>query len=92
MFLKSSSTEVCLLALLTVLKGGLQAPTSYPAEEQELSSCPGYQSGNPGHRNMSGCETGTSLEAVDHIMAFGFNSTHNPDWNSCYLPELPEAK
>ena len=91
MFLKSFYTEISLLALVMLLECGLQAPISQ-TEEQELSSCPGYQRGSPGQRNMSGCETGTSIEEVDHITAFGFNKTSIPDWSSCGLPQLPEAK
>ena len=56
------------------------------------TSCPGYERGNPSNRNMTGCETGTSLEAIDLEKAFGFNSDKNPDWNACGLPRLPEEK
>ena len=96
MMLQDSARELSALILLALLSGGLQAPAilhmNETAEEEELSSCPGYHRGNPGHRNMSGCETGMSLGPVDHMMAFRFNSTHNPDWSSCSIPELPQAK
>ena len=96
MMLQDSARELSVLILLALLSGGLQAPAilhmNETAEGEELSSCPGYYRGNPGHRNMSGCETGMSLGPVDHMMAFRFNSTHNPDWSSCGLPELPQAK
>ena len=96
MMLQDSARELSVLILLALLSGGLQAPATLhmneTAEGEGLSSCPGYYRGNPGHRNMSGCETGMSLGPVDHMMAFRFNSTHNPDWSSCGLPELPQAK
>ena len=57
-----------------------------------LTSCPRYEHGNPSGRNLTGCTTGTSLEPVDHVAAFGFNSGENPDWNACGLPRLPEKK
>ena len=57
-----------------------------------ISSCPGHKRGNPADRDMTGCETGTSLEAIDFEKAFGFNSGENPEWNDCGLPQLPEEK
>ena len=96
MMLQDSARELSALILLALLSGGLQAPAilhmNKIAEGEELSSCPGYYRGNPGHRNMSGCETGMRLGPVDNMKAFRFNSTHNPDWSSCGLPELPQAK
>ena len=96
MMLQDSAGELSALIILALLNSGLQAPAilhmNETAQEEELSSCPGYHSGNPGNRNMSGCETGSGLGPVDHMMAFRFNSTQNPDWSSCSLPELPEAK
>lgn len=96
MTIRVLSLRLLVLALLPV---ALLAPdengevmSSGEAEGSGETSCPGYQSGNPGQRNMSGCATGSSLGVVDHIKAFGFNRTPNPDWSSCDLPELPEAK
>ena len=66
--------------------------TDNNAESTSRSSCPRYQRGNPALRNMSGCETGTSLDPVDHVTAFGFSRVESPDWNSCGLPELPQTK
>ena len=100
-----ASTQLCLLALLALLTSGLQAPAQAPAqapthtpvqagEEEEvggakLSSCPGYQTGRAGGRNMTGCKEDG---AVDHMDAFRFNGTSSPDWSACDLPELPAAK
>ena len=93
-----TSTWLCVLFLLALLTSALQAPAQPPeevvggAEEEvggaKLSSCPGYQKGNAGVRNMTGCEE----KAVDHVTAFRFNSSSNPDWSACGLPELPAAK
>jgi len=95
MTIRVLSLRLLVLALLPVAllaaENG-EVVSSGEAEGSGETSCPGYQSGNPGQRNMSGCETGSSLGVVDHIKAFGFNRTPNPDWNSCDLPELPEAK
>ena len=56
------------------------------------TTCPGYRTGNPSRRDLTGCETGTSLDPIDHVTAFGFSNDENPDWSSCGIPELPEAK
>ena len=94
MTIRVLSLRLLVLALLPVAlladENG-EVMSSGEAEGSGETSCPGYQSGNLGRRNMSGCETGSSLGVVDHIKAFGFR-TPNPDWSSCDLPELPEAK
>ena len=102
----TAALNFALITLTSIWSCGLQAPTEL--DEITLSrvirqtnethhvlpitSCPGYKRGNPSKRNMTGCETGTSLEGIDHEMAFGFNSGANPDWNACGLPRLPEEK
>ena len=88
------SLHLLVLALLPVAllaNENDEVVSSGEAEGSGETSCPGYQSGSPRHRNLSGCETGSSLGVVDHIKAFGFKSP-NPDWSSCGLPELPAAK
>ena len=104
----SLAMDIALMALLSLLSSGLQAPThsqttsnsidmqkndsNYVWMPPTVTSCPGYERGNPSRRNMTGCETGTILDPVDHEMAFGFSSGENPDWNACGLPHLPEEK
>ena len=101
---KSGAVFFFLVTLVSLWDLGLQAPiepqtssvvwgnnetyyTSMP-----ITSCPGYERGNPSRRNMTGCETGSSLGSVDHETAFQFSPGENPDWNSCDLPHLPEEK
>ena len=102
----TASLNLALMILMSNLESGLQAPTQPPQEGSgsndtlittddfvaPLTSCPGYERGNPSKRNKTGCKTGTYLDSVDHDLAFGFSSGGNPDWNACHLPVLPEAK
>ena len=95
------------MALMSLLSCGLPAPAQSQttsstqvqrnketamAIELPTSTCPGYRTGNPSRRDLTGCETGTSLDPIDHMNAFGFSNGENPDWSSCGIPELPEAK
>ena len=100
---KAFTMELAVMALMSVLSCGLQAPVqdqSQPTSSREernnetvfISTCPGYQTGNPSRRDLTGCETGTSLDPIDHMNSFGFSNGENPDWSSCGIPELPEAK
>ena len=86
-------TRILVVVLLAVAHFGLQAPTPHNVQEVG-TSCPGYRSGGAARRDMAGCMTGRELEPVDHVTAFGFNSSYVPDWRSCILPdhELPLAK
>ena len=101
----TAALDFALITLMSIWSSGLQAPiqsnemTSNRVVRQTnethhvtISSCPGYKQGNPKLRNMTGCETGTSLEAIDHEKAFGFDGGENPDWNACGLPRIPEEK
>ena len=104
---KAFAVEFALMALMSLLSCGLPAPAQSQttsstqvqrnketamAIELPTSTCPGYQTGNPSRRDLTGCETGTSLDPIDHMTAFGFSNGENPDWSSCGIPELPEAK
>ena len=60
--------------------------------ESPVSSCPNYHPGNPALRNKTGCVTGTMLDPVDHEMAFGFQKGQNPNWTTCGIPRIPQAK
>lgn len=98
--------DVFVITLVSLWSAGLQAPIEPPTSPNSVlmpnnesyynstpeTSCPGYEQGSPSRRNMTGCETGTSLDPVDHETAFRFNHGENPDWNSCDLPHLPEEK
>ena len=102
----SLAMDIALMALLSLLSSGLQAPAHSQTTSNSVvmyrngshyvwmpfTSCPGYERGNPSRRDMTGCETGTILDPVDHEMAFRFSSGENPDWNACGLPHLPEEK
>ena len=78
-----------LMTLASFWSSGLQQePTQIKETTSNGTSCPGYEKGNPSNRNMTGCETGTFLEAIDFEKAFGFNSDKNPDWSSCGLPRF----
>ena len=102
----AAALNFALITLVSIWSCGLQAPiqssvmtsdtnvtqTNGTYHAMPITSCPGYKRGNPSDRNMTGCETGTSLEAIDFEKAFGFNSGENPDWNACGLPRLPEEK
>ena len=57
-----------------------------------VSSCPGYIPGNPVLRNKAGCLTGSTLDPVDHETVFGFIGGGNPDWTTCGVPRIPQAK
>ena len=76
----------------------MEQPTQEAARNENithapvLNSCPGYQTGNPALRNRTGCLTGAVLDPVDHEMAFGFNNGGNPDWSTCGIPRVPQAK
>ena len=85
------SLHLLVLALLPVALLAIENDEVVSSEGSGETSCPGYHSGSPRSRNMSGCETGSSLGVVNHIKAFGHKSP-NPDWSSCGLPELPAAK
>ena len=103
----TAALDFALITLMSIWSSGLQAPiqsnemTSNRVDRQTnrtnhdlmpITSCPGYKQGNPSLRNMTGCETGTSLEAIDFEKAFGFDGGENPDWKSCGLPRIPEEK
>ena len=97
----STALEFFLITLVSLWNLGLQAPIEQQTSSNNngtyytsmpITSCPGYERGNPSRRNMTGCETGTSLGSVDHETAFQFSAGENPDWNSCGLPHLPEEK
>ena len=100
MTLKVFSSVVIVLNVTVLLYCGHLGGTSRTPErehsgEGELlptTTCPGYQTGHPSRRDLIGCETGTSRDPTDHVTAFGFSSGENPDWSSCGIPELPEAK
>ena len=100
--------DFALITLMSLWSSGLQAPiqqlneTNFDMDITDanrtnhswitLTSCPNYERGNPSERDMTGCETGTALESVDHEQAFGFHGGENPDWNACGLPRLPGEK
>ena len=102
----STALEFFLITLVSLWDMGLQAPMQSQSSSNSvvlqdngtyytwmpITSCPGYDHGNPSRRNMTGCETGTSLGPVDHETAFQFSPGENPDWNNCGLPYLPEEK
>lgn len=94
-----SSTWLCLIAALALFtaRGSGQVPNDSNDDEiegafTEKSGCSGYRKGNPGIlSSLPNCTT-SKVGVVDHMYAFGFNLSQNPDWSSCDLPELPEAK
>ena len=82
-------SKAALLTLASFWSSGLQqGATQTKSTTSNDTSCPGYEKGNPSNRDMTGCETGTSLEAADHEKVFGFSSDKNPDWNACHLPRV----
>ena len=82
-----------LMTLVSLWSSGLQQkPRRMKNTTSNDTSCPGYEKGNPSNRNMTGCETGTFLEAIDFEKAFGFHSDKNPDWSSCHLRRVPKEK
>ena len=104
--MNTAALDFGLITLVSIWSSGLQAPiqsdemtsngvvrqTNETYNDMPIISCPGYKQGNPNLRDMTGCETGTSLEAIDHEKAFGFDGGENPDWNACGLPRVPEEK
>ena len=97
----TTALNFALITFMSIWSSGLQAPIHSSENMQTngmhhvfmpITSCPNYEQGNPSQRNMTGCETGTSLEAIDFEKAFGFNSGENPDWKACGLPRVPEEK
>ena len=104
--MNTAALDFALITLVSIWSSGLQAPiqsdemtsngvvreTNETYNDMPITSCPGYERGNPSLRNMTGCETGTSLEAIDFEKAFGFDGGENPDWKSCQLPRVPEEK
>ena len=96
--------DIFLITLVSLWSVGLPAPIEPQTSSNSLeipnngtywipeTTCPGYEQGSPSRRNMTGCETGTSLDSIDHETAFRFSHGENPDWNSCDLPYLPEEK
>ena len=102
----TAALDFALITLISIWSSGLQAPIQSDVMTSNrnvtqmnetyhvmpITSCPGYKRGNPADRDMTGCETGTSLEDIDFEKAFGFNSGENPDWNACGLPRLPDEK
>lgn len=94
----SVTLDIFLITLVSLLSVGLPAPIEPSTSSNNgtywipETSCPGYEEGSPSRRNMTGCETGTSLDPTDHETAFRFSHGENPDWNSCDLPHLPEEK
>ena len=104
--MNTAALDFALITLVSIWSSGLQAPiqsdemtsnggvreTNETYNDMPITSCPGYEQGNPSQRNMTGCETGTSLEAIDFEKAFGFDGGENPDWNACGLPRIPEEK
>ena len=104
--MNTATLDFALITLVSIWSSGLQAPiqsdemtsdgvvreTNETYNNMPTTSCPGYKQGNPSLRNMTGCETGTSLEAIDFEKGFGFDGGENPDWNACGLPRIPEEK
>ena len=99
----TAALNFALITFMSVWSYGLQAPilsseklnsviTQTNGTHYVFTSCPNYEQGNPSQRNMIGCETGTSLEDIDHEKAFGFDGGENPDWKACGLPRVPEEK
>ena len=58
------------------------------------AECSGYTKGNPDvAATVPNCTTNDKrVGVVDHMYAFGFSRTQNPNWDACDLPELPQAK
>lgn len=106
--LMTPSLHLALIVMMLCFDSGLQAPAQRAEDGSgsnstfvtitpndlgiPFTSCPGYNSGNPKERNKTGCHTGTYLKSVDHEKAFGFGSGSDPDWDTCSLPQLPQAK
>ena len=97
----TAALNFALITFMSIWSYGLQAPIlssensvimQTNGTHYVFSSCPNYEQGNPSQRNMTGCETGTSLEDIDHEKAFGFDGGENPDWKACGLPRVPEEK
>ena len=100
--------DLAVITLMSFWSSGLQAPIQQSNEttpntiirqksgtyhvEMPLTSCPNYERGNPSLRDMTGCETGSALEVVDHEKAFGFHADENPDWSACGIPHVPDKK
>ena len=55
--------------------------------------CLNYITGSPLGRNKDGCKTGKKIKpSVNHETAFGSQGGQDPDWMTCGLRRLPQAK
>ena len=75
--------------------GSLMAEDLVYVDEQKEEYCPKYKPGDPAPASIfEECKTGSKIGVVDHMYAFGMNSSlvQTPNWTECGIPRLPREK